>query len=390
MKVAVIGLGKAGLPLASVIAESGIEVIGIDVDSKKCQAINSGINPIPEEAGLGELVKRHGGKRLFATPRYEDAKDVRDFIVIVPLFIDESCNPDYSILESAFRNLGRILKPGDLAVLETTVPPGNTDGRIRGWLEEESGLRLGQFYLAHSPERIMTGLSISRLREFPKIVGGADEESGNRALELYSKFIPHIQQVSSARVAEFVKVIEGCYRDVNVALANELFKIAGELDIDFYEARERANHQFCSIHLPSTGVGGHCIPVYPWFLIKEMETRERFEDVRLLRTARELNDEMVGYWSERIIMEALKVDRPLWDVRILLKGIAYREGVKGLYHSRNLALARLLMKKGLQVFVCDDLITGDEIRALGLQAGGAEDADVIFNCFDLSFGREGL
>ncbi len=386
MKVAVIGLGNAGLPLASVIAESGIDVIGVDVDRKKCDAINQGINPIPEETGLDELVRNHGGKRLLATPRYEDAKDVKDFIVIVPLLIDENCNPDYSILESAFRNLGKILKPGDLVILETTVPPGNTDGRIKGWLEEESGLHLGQFYLAHSPERIMTGLSISRLKEFPKIVGGVDEESGRRALELYSEFIPHIHPVTSAKVAEFIKVIEGCYRDVNIALANELYKIAEELGIDFFEARENANHQFCHIHLPSTGVGGHCIPVYPWFLVKEMETRERFEDVRLLRTARELNDEMVRYWVERIIRECLRLDKPLKDVIIYLKGVTFREGVNGLYHSRNLALARLLMNKGLNVFVCDELFSENEIEAFGLKAMKSEDADVIFNCFNLSFG----
>lgn len=390
MKVAVIGLGKAGLPLASVIAESGIDVIGIDIDSKKCDAINHGINPIPEEVGLDELVRSHGGKRIVATSRYEDARDVRDFIVTVPLFIDKNCNPDYRILESAFRNLGKILKPGDLAILETTVPPGNTDGRIKSWLEEESGLLMGQFYLAHSPERIMTGLSISRLKEFPKIVGGVDEESGRRALELYSKFIPKIHPVTSAKVAEFVKVIEGCYRDVNIALANELYKIAEELDIDFYEARENANHQYCNIHLPSTGVGGHCIPVYPWFLVKEMETRERFEDVRLLRTARELNDEMIRYWTERIILECLQLDKPLKDVRICLKGVTYREGVKGLYHSRNLALARMLVKKGLSAFVCDELFSEDEIESLRLKVIKPEDADVVFNCFNLSIGREGL
>ena len=390
MKVAVIGLGNAGLPLASVIAESGIDVIGVDVDRKKCDAINKGINPIPEEAGLDELVRKHGGKRLLATPRYEDARDVKDFIVIVPLFIDENCNPDYSILESAFRNLGKILKPGDLAVLETTVPPGNTEGRIKGWLEEESGLQLGQFYLAHSPERIMTGLSISRLKEFPKIVGGVDEESGRRALELYSRFIPNIHPVSSAKVAEFVKVIEGCYRDVNIALANELYKIAEELGLNFYEARENANHMYCHIHLPSTGVGGHCIPVYPWFLVKEMETRELYDDVKLLRTARELNDEMIKYWTEKITLECLQLDKPLKDVRICLQGITYREGVKGLHHSRNMALARMLMKKGLNVSVCDELFSENEVESLGLKAMKSEDADIVFNCFNLNLGRGGL
>lgn len=198
----------------------------------------------------------------------------------------------------------------------------------------------------------MTGLSISCLKEFPKIV---DEESGRRALELYSKFIPNIHLVSSAKVAEFVKVIEGCYRDVNIALANELCKVAEELGIDFYEARENANHQYCNIHLPSTGVGGYRIPVYPWFLVKEMETRERFKDVRLLRMARELNDEMIQYWAEKIILKCLQLDMPLKDIRICLRSITYRDGVKGLYHSRNLTLARLLTKKGLSVFACDEL-----------------------------------
>jgi len=251
LKVAVIGLGNAGLPLASVIAESGIDVIGIDVDLRKCEAINAGTKPIPEEAGLDELVRKHGGARLVATSDYEDARGIRDFIVIVPLFIDENCNPDYRILESAFRALGRTMQGGELVVLETTVPPGTTEQLIRGWLEEESSLPLGEFYLAHSPERIMTGLSISRLQEFPKIVGGVDNESGQRALQLYSRFIPNMHLVSSARVAEMVKVMEGCYRDVNIALANELFKISEALGIDFYEARESALHQYCHIHMPS-------------------------------------------------------------------------------------------------------------------------------------------
>lgn len=167
--------------------------------------------------------------------------------------------------------MGRILKKGDLVVLETTFPPGTTSGRVRKRLCEASGLAEGDFYLAYSPERIMTGYSISRLREFPKVIGGTDEKSGLVAYQLYRQFISNLHLVSSASVAEMIKVMEGCYRDVNIALANELYKICQDLDIDFFEAREMACHQFCHIHLPSTGVGGHCIPVYPWFLIKEME-----------------------------------------------------------------------------------------------------------------------
>lgn len=381
--ISVVGLGRAGLPLAAVIADSGFKVIGVDIDKKKCEMINKGINPISEELGLDELIRKHGGKNLIATPKYEDAKDCNVYIIIVPLFVDENYNPDFSVLEGAIRSVGRILKKGDLVVLETTVPPMTTETLVKRWLEEESGLKLGDFYLAYSPERIMAGYSISRLREFPKVIGGVDEESGRKAFEIYRKFIPNLHLVSAARVAEFIKLMEGCYRDVNIALANELFKIANELGIDFYEAREYANHEYCHIHLPSTGVGGHCIPVYPWFLIKEMEKKEKFDYVKLLRTAREINDEMINYWAEKIILECLKVNKPIKDVKICIKGITFRKGVKELYHSRNLALAKLLMKKGLNVFVYDELFSRDEVEKMGLRWIEPDEADIVFDCFEL-------
>ncbi|RZN37487.1 MAG: nucleotide sugar dehydrogenase [Methanosarcinales archaeon] len=383
--IAVIGLGKAGLPLAGVIAENGFEVTGVDIDSGRCEAINRGENPIPEEAGLSELIKRHGGKRLVATSDYGAASGCNVFIVIVPLFIDEFQNPDFGIMERAFRGVGRILAKQDLVVLETTVPPATTETRVRQWLEAESGLSLsaGEFYLAHSPERIMTGVSISRLREFPKVVGGVDIESGARALEVYEQFIPDMHQVSSARVAEFIKIIEGCYRDVNIGLANELLKIADTLEIDFYEAREYANHEYCHIHLPSTGVGGHCIPVYPWFLVKEMERLEKFSHSRLLRASREVNDEMIGYWAEKIVTRCMRVEKPLNEVKICVKGITFRSGVKELYHSRNLALAKFLMEKGLDVYVYDEMFAEEEILELGLKFIEPVDADFVFDSFQL-------
>jgi len=387
VKIAIVGLGKAGLPLASVVADSGLEVVGVDIDQRRCEQINKGVNPIPEEVGLDELIKRHGGKTLVATPRYEDARECTNFIVVVPLFIDENHNPDFRILEEAFRSVGKVLKREDLVVLETTIPPTTTETMVRRWLEEESGLLLGDFYLAHSPERIMTGYSISRLKNFPKIVGGVDEESGRRAFDLYRKFIPNLQRVSNSRVAEFVKIIEGSYRDVNIALANEIFKIAEELDIDFGEARDYANHDYCHIHLPSTGVGGHCIPVYPWFLINEMEKREKVSFAELQRTSRKINDEMVGHWTEKIVLEGLQIDKPLSQIKICLKGITYRKGVKGLYHSRNLALARLLARKGLQVGVYDGLFSEEEIESLSLRFMNPDDADLVFDCFELSFSR---
>lgn len=382
-KIAVIGLGKAGLPIAGVIADSGFEVIGIDIDEKKCNQINSGKNPIPEEKSLDELIKKHGGKSLIAASKYEYAKDCNFFIIIVPLFIDENHDPDFSIMENAFRNVGKILKKGDCVVLETTVPPQTTETIVRGWLEEESGLKFGEFYLAYSPERIMTGYSISRLKEFPKVIGGVDEISGKMAFEIYRKFIPNMHLVSTARVGEFIKVIEGCYRDANIALANELFKIADEINVDFYEAREYANHQYCNIHLPSTGVGGHCIPYYPWFLIKEMEKKGKYHHCNLLRTSREINDQMKDYWAQEIILKCLQVDKSLKEIKICIKGIAYRKGVKEMVNSINLALVKLLIKKGLNVYVYDEMFTIEEIEEMGLKFIYPEDADIVFDSFDL-------
>jgi UDP-N-acetyl-D-mannosaminuronic acid dehydrogenase len=334
--------------------------------------------------GLSDLIAKHGGKTLVASSDYKDASSCDAFIVIVPLFVDKDHSPDFRILEEAFSSIGSILKKGDLVVLETTVPPGTTESLVLSILERSSGLKLGDFCLAYSPERIMTGLSICRLREFPKVIGGMDQESGVVAYRLYSKFIPNLTMVSSARVAEMIKVMEGCYRDVNIALANELYRISKQLDVDFYEARNYANHQYCHIHLPSTGVGGHCIPVYPWFLIKSMEGIERFDDCRLLRTAREQNDSMADYWAEQIMLECLKIKKPLSDIKICITGITYRKGVKEFYHSRNLELVKLLARKGLNVSAWDELLTKEETTAFGVNWLKPEDADLVFDCFDMS------
>jgi len=383
MTIAVIGLGKAGLPLAAVIAEAGLDIIGVDVDSQRCDQINNGINPIPEEPHLNELIKKHGGKSFVASPSYHDAKNCDFFIIIVPLFLDTNHKADFQVLENAFRNVGKILKNGDCVVLETTVPPMTTELYIQGWLEAESNLHLGDFYLAHSPERIMTGHSISRLREFPKIIGGVNQESGKKAYEVYAKFIPKLTLVSSVRVAEFVKVIEGCYRFTNISLANELFKIAEELHIDFFEARENANHKYCDIHLPSTGSGGHCIPVYPWFLINEMEKRGKHKNAILLESSYVVNEEMPEFWANKIIMECKKIHKPLKSAKICVTGITFRKGVKSLMNSKNLELVNLLIKKGLTVLIYDELLSRKEIERIGLTYGRPEEADLEFNSFSL-------
>jgi len=349
MKISVTGLGKAGLPLAAVIADAGIEVLGIDLDSKKVDRINKGVNPIDEEPGLKELIKKHGGKSLKATTDSVNAvKESYAHIVIVPLFIDDRKKPDFSILKNAFESLSKGLKKNDVVVLETTVPVGTTENLVKNILEKGSGLKAGMgFYLAYSPERIMTGYSISRYKEFPKVIGGVNKESTDKAFDVYKKFANPVK-VSNSRTAELVKVSEGIYRDVNIALANELLKAAEKYDVDFWEMRKAANHQFCNIHEPGN-VGGHCIPVYPWFLINEME-------VPLIKKAREVNDDMINYYYKKIenIIGKKK------NAKIGIIGLSYREGVKEKAYSRSIAMISLLKSKGHEVYGLDPLYSKDE------------------------------
>src|SRR3989338_4552050 len=345
MKICVVGLGKAGLPLAAVIADAGINVIGVDLDRQKCGMINKGINQIKEEPGLPALIKKHGGKKLKAMADAADAaRQCNVHIVIVPLFIDEGKKPDFSLIRKAFEGVGKGLKKNDLVVLETTVPVCTTESLVKNILEKNSGLKAGEdFYLAYSPERIMTGYSISRFREFPKLIGGIDEESTEKAFEVYRKFASPVK-VSNSMTAELAKVAEGVYRDVNIALANELLKVSEHYGVDFWEMKKAAKHQYCNILEPGN-VGGHCIPVYPWFLINEME-------VPLIKASRELNDGMVSYYAKKV--------ENIGGKKVCIIGLSYREGVKEKAYSRSIELINLLKKKGYDVYGFDPLYSKEE------------------------------
>jgi len=191
----------------------------------------------------------------------------------------------------------------------------------------------------------MTGYSISRYKEFPQLIGGINKESTDRAYEVYSHFA-NPKKVSNAKTAELAKVSEGIYRDVNIGLANELFKVADSHKIDFWEMKEAANHEFCHIHDPGN-VGGHCIPVYPWFVINE-------HDVPTIRAARESNDGMVLYYVDKIVKMNPK--------KVGVIGLAYREGVKEKAYSRSIAVINVLQKKGYEVFGLDPLYSKEETK----------------------------
>ena len=372
MKISVIGLGKAGLPLAAVIADSGLDVLGVDLDKKRTGMINNGINPVEEEPGLKELIKKHGNKKLKATSdAINAAKQCNVHIVIVPLFIDESKKADFSAIKKALEALSKGLKKNDIVVLETTVPIGTTENLVKNTLEKNSKLKAGtDFYLAYSPERIMTGYSISRYKEFPKLVGGINKESTEKAFEVYKKFSKPIR-VSNARTAELAKVAEGVYRDVNIALTNELYKAAEHYNVDFWEMKEAAKHEYCNILEPGL-VGGHCIPVYPWFLINEI-------NVPLIKSARVLNDDMVNYYFEKLKNIVGKKS----NAKIGIIGLSYREGVKEKAYSISIAMIRLLKKDGYEVYGIDPLYSKEEIEnnfnVKYLNDFGKMDAIIVMN-----------
>jgi len=346
MKVCVVGLGRAGLPLAAVMADAGLEVVGYDVDPERVAAINKKENPIPEELGLSELIGEHSGKGLKASSDIGLAADCDAYVVVVPLFLDEDNQPDYSLLELAFADVATVLADDDLVVLETTVPPGTTQDLVAKALDASGK----NYLLAYSPERIMTGVSISRYSEFPKVVGGVDEASTQAAAKLYKVFSSEVVKVSSARCAELVKVAEGVYRDVNIGLANELYKIAKNEGVDYWELKQAANHRFCHLHEPGL-VGGHCIPVYPWFLIGEY-------DAHLIRCARQLNEDMVEYYAQRAYAIAGE------GGKVAVAGLSYRAGVREAHHTKAHQLIAALREKDLQVFGFDPQFTGEEIKTL--------------------------
>ena len=350
VKICVVGLGKAGLPLACTIADSGLDVLGVDVSEERVEELFAKRNPIPEEPGVqGILDKTIGNNFNVSSDPILAAKECDFHIVIVPLFIDDDKKPDFSILKSAFTNVGKGLKKGDTVVLETTVPPGTTESLIKDILESESGLKAGSdFYLAYSPERIMTGYSISRYKEFPKVVGGLTDECGDKALEVYSKFCSKVEKVSSAKTAELIKVAEGVYRDVNIGLANELFKICEKEGIDFFEMKEKANHAFCNIHNPGI-VGGHCIPVYPWFLINNDKL-----ETDIMKTSRLLSDDMANYYADKL--DGKK--------KVAVVGLSYREGVKEKVYSGAFLMIKALKDKGHEVYGLDPMYDEKETQEI--------------------------
>jgi UDP-N-acetyl-D-mannosaminuronic acid dehydrogenase len=358
--VSVTGLGKMGLPLAAVYSEVTGNVTGVDVDPSVVETIEAGGCHVAGEPELDDLVAElvEDDSLRATTDAASAARNARIHVVIVPTLVDEDNQPDLSMMEAAMTAVAAGLGPGDIVIAESTLPPRSCVDHLLPLLERESGLSLGEFGLAFCPERTSSGQALSDIRgAYPKIVGGVDAESTRVAELIYSEINENeIIPVTDAATAEAVKVFEGVYRDVNIGLANELAQMTDELGIDVTEAIEAANTQpFCHLHTPGAGVGGHCIPYYPRFLMGRFET-----DTPVMRTARTTNDEMPRYTAEHAL-DGLRAEGVTpEDASVLVLGLTYRPGVDEIEMTPALPIIEELADAGASVTAVDPVNTHTE------------------------------
>jgi nucleotide sugar dehydrogenase len=354
-RVAVVGAGKMGLPLAAQFADHGWRVTAVDVQQAVVDAINEGRSHVGEEPGLADLVRAaHGRGRLRATTDAATAARAADVVVlIVPVMLDDEQQPDYRYMDAAVDSIAPGIHKGSLVIFETTLPVGDTRERFTPKLEAESGLTAEEdFFVAFSPERLYSGAALKNLATYPKLVGGIGPASTARAAAFYDAVLDaEIVAMSSAEAAEFSKLADTTYRDVNIALANEFARYAERVGVDIHEVIAAANSQpYSHIHQPGLGVGGHCIPVYPHFLLS------RAPELELVELARRTNDGQIG-----VAIRALQQELGgLEGVPILVLGLTYRHGVKELAYSRALPLIERLTHKGAIVSAFDPLVDPEE------------------------------
>jgi nucleotide sugar dehydrogenase len=380
MKIAVVALGKIGLPLAVQFAKKGHHVIGCDVNPKTVELVNQGVEPFPGEAHLDDYMKEVvGSGHLTATVDTTKAVSESDAVVIVvPLFVDSEGVPDFGWMDEATEKIAAGLKPGTLVSYETTLPVGTTRNRFAKALEKGSGLIAGKdFSLVFSPERVLTGRVFADLRKYPKLVGGIDEASTAHGVRFYEAVLdfderPDLQQkngvwdLGTCEASEMAKLAETTYRDVNIALANQFAKFAEGANIDIAKVIAASNSQpYSHIHQPGIAVGGHCIPIYPRFYLWNDP------QATVVRAAREANAGMPSH-AVSLLNSALGT---LQGKKVAVLGISYRGGVKESAFSGVFATVAALKDQGANVVVNDPMYTDEEVIRLGFTPYAIGDAN---------------
>ncbi|MGC8662013.1 MAG: nucleotide sugar dehydrogenase [Nitrososphaeria archaeon] len=347
---AVFGIGKVGSPLAAALIRAGYNVIGVDVDQEKIKMINDGVPVLPNEPEVDQTFAKaiKNGSARFTVDGKEASSDSKFKIITVPVLLMDKV-PDFSLLKSAVSTISSGMQDGDLIILESSVPPGTTRKQVITAIERNLKIKIEKdFYASYSPERIYEGRALKDIEEnYPKIVSGAGERSLRLASELYGKIAKKgVVKMSSIEAAEIEKLAEGIYRDVNIALANELALLCGKMNIDFWEVRNAANSQpYCNIHKPGAGVGGNCIPVYPYFLIYSAGSVG--SQLRLTEVSRKMNERMPTVVVSEFIELFITSKKSLKTASIL--GLAFRGDVDDDRLSPTYEIVRRL--KSLQVNV---------------------------------------
>jgi nucleotide sugar dehydrogenase len=364
VRVAVVGLGHIGLPLAVQYASRGHEVLGVDVDRRIVDTLNGGASPHQDEQALIERVPSLVAEGRLRAATWDDAdlSGVEVVVVIVPVVVDGERQIDFAPIDAATADIARRIGPGTLVVYETTLPVGTTRGRFGPKLEQGSGLSLDEdLFLAFSPERVLVGRVFLDLQRYPKIVGGTSDESTRRAVDFYRSALDEgteVWRVTNAETAEMTKLAETTYRDVNIAYANELARYASRRGIDVTEVIGAANSQpYSHIHQPGVGVGGHCIPVYPHFLFNDEP------ELRIPPLAREINESM-GTFTVDVIEDRIG---SLEGQPVLILGVAYRGDVREDAFSSAFRLRDELAVAGARVLAHDPYFDDAHLRALGFE-----------------------
>lgn len=360
-KIGVIGLGYVGLPLAVSLGKCGYHVTGIDLNAGKVASLNQGHSYIPDvpSADLASLMAAANGQgqgELVATTGYDSLAAVDVIFICVPTPFDAMKAPDLSYVRQAAGSIAQRLRAGHLIVLQSTTYPGTTEEVVQPLLEA-SGLQAGQdFFLAFSPERIDPGRRDFTVANTPKVVGGINAESTQLVADLFSQLTPAVHQVSSPRAAEMTKLLENIFRSVNIALVNELAILSERMDIDFWEVIEAAKTKpfgFMPFY-PGPGVGGHCIPVDPYYL--SWKAREYDFYTRFIELAAEVNGDM-PYHTVDLIGQALnRYGQSVRNAKILILGVAFKPNIDDARNSPAERVIELLVKQGAQVVYHDPYV----------------------------------
>lgn len=351
--IGVIGLGYVGLPLAVEKAKAGYQVIGFDIQQKRVDMVNQGINYIGDvvDEDLEELVRRG---RLWATGDYSHIREVDAVAICVPTPLDRYQQPNISYVKGSAREIAKYLHPGMLVVLESTTFPGTTEEVVRPILEE-TGLKVGRdIHLAYSPERVDPGNKVYKTKNTPKVVGGVTPACTRVAAMLYRQVLEgEVFEVSSPSVAEMEKILENTFRNINIALANEMAILCHKMGIDIWEVIEAAKtkpYGFMAFY-PGPGLGGHCIPIDPFYLT--WKAREYKYHTRLIELAGEINNYMPEFVIERLMKILNRHQKALKGSLVLLLGVAYKKDIDDLRESPVLEIIQLLEEYGAHVKVSD-------------------------------------